>query len=146
MQQDAGITAVAHAIQLAVAPVFLLSGVGAMLAVLTNRLSRIIDRSRVLETQLATRPPEAGAGMHTELQTLSRRAKLISHAITFCTITALLVCAVIASMFVGAFVRFDTAVLVALLFVAAMLALFVGLLSFIREIFIATANLRIGPH
>jgi uncharacterized protein DUF2721 len=47
---------------------------------------------------------------------------------------------------VGAFVRFDTAVLVALLFVAAMLALFVGLLSFIREIFIATANLRIGPH
>jgi len=146
MQQDAGITAVAHAIQLAVAPVFLLSGVGAMLAVLTNRLSRIIDRSRVLETQLATSPPEAGAGMHAELQTLSRRAKLISHAITFCTITALLVCAVIASMFVGAFVRFDTAVLVALLFVAAMLALFVGLLSFIREIFIATANLRIGPH
>jgi uncharacterized protein DUF2721 len=146
MQQDAGITAVAHAIQLAVAPVFLLSGVGAMLAVLTNRLSRIIDRSRVLETQLPASPPEAGAGMHTELQTLSRRAKLISHAITFCTITALLVCAVIATMFVGAFIRFDTAVLVALLFVAAMLALFVGLLSFIREIFIATANLRIGPH
>jgi hypothetical protein len=146
MQEDAGITAVAHAIQLAVAPVFLLSGVGAMLAVLTNRLSRVIDRSRVLETQLATNPPEAGAGIPTELQTLSRRAQLISHAITFCTITALLVCAVIATMFVGAFVRFDTAVLVALLFVAAMLALFIGLLSFIREIFIATANLRIGPH
>src|SRR5690349_24694544 len=105
MQQDAGITAVAHAIQLAVAPVFLLSGVGAMLAVLTNRLSRIIDRSRVLETQLATSPPEVGAGMHTELQTLSRRAKLISHAITFCSITTPFVFAVISSMFVGALVR-----------------------------------------
>ncbi len=146
MQQDTGINAVAHAIQLAVAPVFLLSGVGAILAVLTNRLARVIDRSRALDTQLATSPPQATAGIRAQLEALSRRAQLISRAITCCTITALLVCAVIATLFVGAFASFDASVPVALLFVAAMVALFAGLLSFLREILIATANLRIGPH
>jgi len=144
VQPDAGISAVAHAIQLAVAPVFLLSGVGALLAVLTSRLARVIDRSRALDTQLATASPDATA-VRGQLQTLSRRAKLISRAIALCTITALLVCAVIATLFLGAFARFDVSVPVALLFVAAMIALFVGLLAFLREIFLATANLRIGP-
>ena len=83
---------------------------------------------------------------HAELQTLARRAKLISRAIAWCTISALLVCAVIATLFGGAFARFDASVPVALLFVAAMVALFGGLLAFLREIFLATANLRIDPH
>ena len=146
MQQSPGITGVAHAIQLAVAPVFLLSGIGAMLAVLTSRLSRIIDRGRTLETQLPARPPDAAARVRAELATLSRRAQLISRAITLCTVTAMLVCTVIATLFLGAFASFDASMPVALFFVAAMVAFFAGLLFFLREIFIATANLRIGPH
>ena len=146
VQQSSGITAVAHAIQLAVAPVFLLSGIGAMLAVLTNRLSRIIDRARTLEERLATSPPDLAAQIHAQLAALARRAQLISRAITLCTITALLVCAVIATLFLGAFARFDTSVPVAMFFVAAMVTFFAGLLFFLREIFVATANLRIGPH
>jgi len=146
VQQSPGITGVAHAIQLAVAPVFLLSGIGAVLAVLTNRLSRIIDRGRTLEAQLAATSPDRAARLHAELSTLSRRAQLIGRAITLCTVTALLVCTVIATLFLGAFARFDASVPVALFFVAAMVAFFAGLLFFLREIFIATANLRIGPH
>jgi hypothetical protein len=146
MQHDVGINAVAHAIQLAVAPVFLLSGIGAMLAVLTNRLSRIIDRARLLETQLTTRAPEAAASLHAELKALARRARHISHAIILCTVTALLVCTVIATLFVGAFGGFDASVPVALLFVVAMVAFIAGLVSFLREISIATARLRIGPY
>lgn len=146
MQQDTTITAVAHTIQLAVAPVFLLSGVGAMLAVLTSRVARVVDRARTLEARLPGSAADAATALHAELFALSRRAKLISHAITYCTVTALLVCAVIVTMFVGASAHVNVARLVALLFVAAMLALFLGLLSFLREIFIATANLRIGPH
>ena len=146
VQQSPGFTAVAHAIQLAVAPVFLLSGIGAMLAVLTNRLARIIDRARTLEGQLAASPPDAAAHIHAQLAALARRAQLISRAITLCTITALLVCAVIATLFLGAFARFDTSVPVAMFFVAAMVTFFAGLLFFLREIFVATANLRIGPH
>ncbi|HUL02785.1 MAG TPA: DUF2721 domain-containing protein [Gemmatimonadales bacterium] len=146
MQHDTAVAAVAHTIQLAVAPVFLLSGVGGMLAVLTSRLARVVDRSRGLQTQLPATAPEAVAGIHEQLHTMARRANLISHAIAYCTVTALLVCAVIVVLFVGAFVQFDASVPVALLFVAAMIALFIGLLSFLREIFIATANLRIRPQ
>jgi hypothetical protein len=135
---------VAHAIQLAVAPVFLLSGIGAILVVMTNRLGRIIDRARVLEDRLAGASPEFRAPLHADLATLSRRAKLISCAITLCTVTALLVCTVIAMLFLSAFLRFDASVPVALLFIAAMLAFF--LLWFLREIYVATVNLRIGTR
>ena len=145
MPPDTGITAVAHAIQLAVAPVFLLSGVAGLLAVLTNRLARVIDRSRALAAPIATYAPDA-AVVRGERQTLARRAKFISRAIALCTISALLICAVIATLFVGAFARFDASVPVALLFVAAMVALFVGLLAFLREVLLATANLRSDPH
>jgi Protein of unknown function (DUF2721) len=138
--------AVAHAIQLAVAPVFLLSGIGAILMVMTNRLGRIIDRARVLEDRLDSASQEARAALHADLATLSRRAKLISCAITLCTATALLVCTVIAVLFLSAFLRFDLSIPVALLFIAAMLAFFLGLLWFLREIYVATVNLRIGPR
>jgi hypothetical protein len=84
--------------------------------------------------------------LHAELTTLARRARHISHAIILCTVTALLVCAVIATLFVGAFGGFDASVPVALLFVAAMIAFIAGLLFFLREISIATARLRIGPY
>lgn len=146
MQQDITFVAVAHAIQLAVAPVFLLSGVGAVLVVLTNRLGRVIDRGRTLENRLPASLPDAVGVIHAEMKLLSNRACLIGRAITLCTITALFVCAVIATLFLGAFARFNASVPVALLFVAAMLAFFCGLLVFLREIFIATAALRIGPH
>ena len=138
--------AVAHAIQLAVAPVFLLTGIGAILAVMTNRLGRIIDRARVLECRLDSASAELHPALRADLTTLSRRAKLISRAITLCTATALLVCTVIAVLFLSAFLRFDLSIPVALLFIAAMLAFFLGLLWFLREIYVATVNLRIGPR
>jgi len=77
---------------------------------------------------------------------LSRRAKLIGRAVTLCTTTALLVCTVIAVLFLSAFLRFDAPIPVALLFIAAMLCFFLGLLWFLREIYLATMNLRIGPR
>jgi hypothetical protein len=138
--------AVANAIQLAVAPVFLRSGIGAILMVMTNRLGRIIDRARVLEERLDNASKELHPALRTDLATLSRRAKLISCAITLCTATALPVCTVIAVLFLSAFLRFDLSIPVALLFIAAMLAFFLGLLWFLREIYVATMNLRIGPR
>jgi Na+/melibiose symporter-like transporter len=144
MQGDFGVAAVAHVISLAVAPVFLLSGIGAMLAVMTQRLARVIDRARKLEARLEQNPQEEET-LHKQFRTLSRRAKLVGRAITLCTITALLVCAVIAILFLGATMGFDASFPVAILFVVAMLSFFIGLLIFLREIMVATANLRIGP-
>lgn len=146
MHEVSNIGAVAHVIQLAVAPVFLLTAIGTLLSVMTNRLGRIIDRARLLETRLESALPESVAGMHSQLATLSRRAKLINRAITFSTAAALLVCTVIAILFLGDFLNCTITLPVALLFITAMLSLVLALLSFLREIFVATVNLRIGPH
>jgi hypothetical protein len=150
MPEDSSVTAIAHVIQMAVAPVFLLSGIGAMLAVMTNRLSRVVDRARVLEAAyLARSEDDPAEAIAEELHALTRRARLISRSITLCTVTALLVCAVIAVLFLGAFLGLGTSATantVALLFVAAMAAFFLGLLLFLREIFVAQASLRIGLH
>lgn len=141
MLQEPSIAAVAHVIQLAVAPVFLLTGIGAMLSVMTSRMGRIVDRARWLETGPAATPVEEQEFM-TELQRLSHRARLISISISLCTLTALLVSAVIAILFLGAFLVFDASMVVALLFVAAMLAFIVALICFLREVFIAIRGLR----
>ncbi len=136
---------VAHAIQLAVAPVFLLTGIGAMLSVMTNRLGRVIDRARFLEHKLETAAGAENDAIRSHLRTLAYRAKLIGRAINLCTTTALLVCSVIALLFIGAFLGLDPSIPVALLFIAAMAALVAGLLWFLREIFVATSSLHIGP-
>jgi hypothetical protein len=137
--------AVAHVIQLSVAPVFLLTAIGTMLSVMINRLGRVIDRARVLEARLETAHPETLPKLHAYLATLSRRADLIGLAITFCTSTAVLVCTVIALLFIGDYLRYDMSLPVALLFILAMLLLVTGLIYFLREIFIAKASLHIGP-
>jgi hypothetical protein len=147
MEQDTVITAVAHVIQLAVAPVFLLSGIGAMLSVMTSRLGRVVDRARVLNERIVQSGKEPSSMVVAELNALSRRARLISHSITLCTITALLICVVIGVLFLSAFLnlgKFDTATVVAILFITAMLAFFFGLLTFLREILLATATVRVG--
>jgi hypothetical protein len=146
MSEHAAITNVGQVIQLAVAPVFLLSGIAGMLAVMTNRLGRVIDRARQVEGLLpATSGPEL-TFLHAELGDLSRRAKLTYAAIALSTVTALCVSAVVATLFLGAFFEFNARVPVALLFVAGMTTFFTALLCFLREVFIATAGLRIGPR
>ena len=130
---------IGHVIQLAVAPVFLLSGVGITLTVLTNRLARIVDRARVLEA----RPPEEKRARE-DLANLSRRASLVNRALTLCTICALLICLVIVSLFVSPMFHLDLSGVIAFLFIGAMAAYIGGLVTFLREIFVATASLRIG--
>lgn len=137
---------VAYFIQLSVAPVFLLTGVGAILGVLTNRLSRIIDRARALENLYATeQEPERKRIQHASLRLLSRRARLIGWSISLCTSCALFVCTIIMLLFLEALFATYFRGVVPVLFIIAMLALIVGLLLFLREIYLATAALRIGP-
>jgi hypothetical protein len=141
---ESHLSLVAKTIQLSVAPVFLLTAIGTMLAVLTGRLNRIVDRARILEERLTSEPKDEQAEIHSELSVLSRRSTLINRAITLGTICALLICLVIASMFTGVFLLIDLADEVVFLFVVAMLAFLGALVEFLREIFIAVSNLRIG--
>lgn len=140
---ESAITSVAHVIELAVAPAFVLTGIGSMLGVMTARLSRVIDRAREVEAPGFNGAVGAG-GIDQEIKILSRRARLIGLSIGLCTLAALLIASVIAALFLGAFVSFNAPVTVASLFIAAMLSMVAALLLFLREVFLATASLRIG--
>ena len=124
------LTTVSHVIQLAVAPVFLLTGVGAILSVLTGRLGRLVDRYRALaETQKPLLPKQAR-----ELKVLTVRAVWVHWAITLCTVSALFVAIVIGALFVGAVVDINPSRAVSILFILAMTSLIIGLGCFLREI------------
>lgn len=146
MLPDADVSTVAHIIQLAVAPVFLITGVGSILAVLVNRLARIVDRARRIEERLPNTPATERAPLRVELRRLAKRARLIHWAITLCITCALLVCAVVAALFIGDFITLDMAELIAALFVTAMSLLIVALLCFLREIYLAVVGLQIGMN
>lgn len=138
------ISTVAEVIQLAVAPVFLLSGVGIMLTVLTGRLARVVERARVVEVAARSAAPTDYPVHQQQLNVLGKRARLMNRAITLCTICALLVAFVVVALFVGAFVDFDLSTTIALMFIVAMLSFIAALLCFLREVFLAISALRIG--
>jgi hypothetical protein len=139
------VASIAHSIQLSVAPVFLLSGIGVLLGVLTNRLVRVVDRARAFEEKFATAPGDEADVLRRRLKVLAKRARLINGSITLATISALLVAIVVALLFASAFVRFSLALPVAVLFVGSMFALVGALLAFLVEVRIATLTVRIGP-
>lgn len=140
---------IAHAIQLSLAPVFLLSGIGVLLTMLTNRLARVVDRARPMEERLAqaekASDPVLGADMKDRLKVLARRARLLNRAIALSTLSALATAIVVQLVFASAFVHFSLATPVALLFIFAMIALAAALVAFLIEVQVATRALRIGP-
>lgn len=134
---------VGQAIQLALAPVFLLTGVAGILNVMAGRLARIIDRGRQLTEGSAQATGLLAEAQLDELSSLERRRHLASAAITSCTLSALLVCMVIAALFLEVLLRLEFRWLVGLLFTGATLALVVGLAYFLREVHLATQTVRI---
>ena len=137
---------ISHAIQLAIAPVFLLTGVAGLLGVMANRLARVIDRARGFEEKWASLDEPARAAARMESEHLRRRFHWASWAINFCTAAAFIVCLVIVTLFVEEFFGRNFRSLAGLLFVAAMVSLIGGLACFLREVYLATHTVRIGPH
>ena len=131
-------------IQLAVAPVFLLSGIGIVLTVLTNRLARVVDRARRLEEAARDASGEVLEERRRELVVMADRARLMNRAITLSTCSALLVAVVVVLLFLAALLAFNATVPIAGLFILAMLALIGALVLFLREVFLAIRALKIG--
>ena len=136
---------IAHAIQLAIAPVFLLTGIAALLGVMATRLARVIDRGRELEAGWRDLDEQARLRVRAELSSLERRRKLASWSINFCTAAAPLVCFVIAVLFVDEFFAKDLRWAEGVLFVLAMVAVIGGLTSFLREVYLATHSMSLDP-
>jgi hypothetical protein len=130
-----------HIIQLSVAPVFLLAGIGAFINVLAVRLGRIFDRSRILETMLKSTDSTQKTEIMAELQALERRSKLAYIGIMLDIFAALFVCLLIAIAFTEHFFGFESRSIIGALFIASMLALIGGLIAFLREVFVAVKSL-----
>jgi hypothetical protein len=139
------VPAIASVIQLAVAPVFMLTAVGTIIGALSNRLGRAVDRRRVLENMLAALKGDEAASAHAELAVIAQRVRLVYLAILCAVFSALFICLLIAGAFVGAFVAVDLSGTLALLFVLGIFALVACLLVFLREIFIAVNTPRHVP-
>ena len=139
----ANINDVTQAIQLALGPVFLLTGIAGMLNVMAGRLARIIDRGRELTEGKSAQALTDLQWVKVEQASLERRRNLASAAITACTFAALLVCTVVAMLFVEVMLNAPLKWLVGVLFTGATLALVVGLAMFLREVHLATQTVRI---
>mgnify|MGYP001566372068 CR=1 FL=1 len=133
---------VAQLIQLAVAPIFLLTALATTLLVLAGRLARIVDRGRALE--LRTTP--GGSPHRDELLMLERRAHIIYRALFLGVAAALCVCLLMTLAFAGEIFQFNPARAVALLFMAALFAYTGALICLLREVFLAVGSFRLGIH
>ncbi|MCB1940029.1 MAG: DUF2721 domain-containing protein [Rhodocyclaceae bacterium] len=132
------LTDLSHAIQLAVAPVFLLTALATLINAMSGRLARVVDRRRVVRRRLQEQAaPDQKDSLERELGLLARRGTQIYQAIFCQVLSALLVCLVVAGAFVGTLVRIDLTTAIATLFILAMLAMIGGLGLFLREVYIA---------
>jgi hypothetical protein len=151
MGPDNQLADIARTIQLAVAPVFLLTALGTIIGVLTTRLSRVVDRTRVLTARIASTagstdvlrtslPPQQ------ELEILWRRRNLVNRAITCATIAALLVCLLVLLAFLGFMLDRNFSKVIAMLFITAMTMFIAALMFFLREIIVTVSSMPTPRH
>ena len=134
---------VAQVIQLAVAPVFLLAGIGAFLNVTAGRLSRIVDRARTIEPELLAARGSEHDRLQAEIRTLDRRMALVSQAIFSSVLAAVLICAVVVLLFAAGLTGAHMGTAIALLFIAAMIAVGWGFAVFLFETRVGSRSVRI---
>ena len=134
---------IAHTIQIALAPSFLLTAIGAILALLTGRLGRVVDRSRWIEANYAPKGDPRHDFQLQQLRLIDLRMKYSNRALVLCTLSAMMVCVVIAGLFTSALFDWALGRLVAMAFIIAMILLIVGLVYFLYEVRTAIHATRI---
>lgn len=140
---ETAVSEVAEIIQLALAPVFLLAGIGAFLNVCVGRLSRIVDRARDLEPKILGSRGAEHDRLQKELRVLDRRVAMVSRAIWLSVLSAVLTCAVVILLFAGSLMRAQFGTTIALLFIGSMIALGIGFAVFLIETRVASRAVRI---
>jgi len=130
-------------IQAATAPVILISGLGLLLLTMTNRMGRIIDRTRIYASHLRQAAPAERRNLEEQLEMTWRRAKIVRAALTLATSSMLSSSALVITVFAGATLHLDLSLLIIIFFLAAMVFLVGSLISFLRDIFVSLVALRI---
>ncbi len=142
MEPLTSIASIAQEIQLSVAPVFLLTGIAGMLAVLSGRLGRVIDRARAVQAAATSADDRHAAKTRRDSLVLRRRIWLIQWAIRLYVCAALIICLVIVALFIGDYVAPDLSLIIASLFILTMFLMVVGLFFFLHEMGLATRQIE----
>lgn len=133
-------------IQLSITPVILLSGVGGLMITLTNRMARVVDRTRALAGQVreaATDSSGERTHLESQLEILWRRARLVQRAVMCAGLSMLLACVLVMVIFVDAVMVREFAIEMVVIFVASIFFLIAALLAFLRDIVIALRALKL---
>lgn len=138
-----GLTHLAQIIQLAVAPVFLLAGLGAFLNVCASRLARIVDRTRHLEPRILASRGDEHERLLGEMRLLDRRTRVVTSAIFTTVLAALLISAVVILMFVAFLTGWRLGIATAWLFIIAMFSTGCGFAIFLHETLLGTHSIRV---
>ncbi len=140
------LTHLAQIIQLAVAPVFLLAGIGAFLNVCAGRLARIVDRARALEPRILASRGSEHDRLIGEVRLLDRRIRVVNAAIFTTVLAALIISAVVVLLFVAFLTGYRIGTAVALLFIAAMIFTALSFAIFLYETRLGTRSVRVRSH
>jgi hypothetical protein len=130
-------------IQLAITPVILISGMGALMLTLTNRMGRIVDRTRVLAGQVRAAPAVDRGHLESQLTIMWQRAQLVRRAVTFNGLSMLVACLLVVAIFAGAMLGRDLGPLLLVLFGGSILLVIAALVAFLRDIFVSLHALRL---
>lgn len=135
---------VTHGIQLAIAPVFLLTAVSGLISAVVGRLARIIDRARSLEQRLENGEVQPGRaeGVYAELRQLRRRGRLVNGAIALLTLCSLLIGVTIILLFLGETVELPSLIIASVCFLAGVVCFLLALICFLTETLQATSVLK----
>ncbi len=142
---DSDVSSIYHAIQLSVAPVFLLTGIAGLLGVMTSRLARAVDHIRELDRHWKSTDEAPTSEDLLELTLFRRRALLANNAIAACTAGGFLVCLVIATLFIDAFLGTHLRWFAGIAYFLSTIALILGLALFQGEIYFAAHTLSKQP-
>jgi hypothetical protein len=130
-------------IQLAISPMILMTGVGGLMLTLTNRMGRIVDRTRSLAEKVRSAVPEERAHFDSQLEILWSRAKMIRQAVTFAGLAMLLACLLVVVIFIDASVQREFGLELVVTFLASVLCLIAALVNFLRDIWVSLHALRL---
>ena len=130
-------------IQLAITPVILISGMGALMITLTNRMARIVDRTRVVAESMSAALPEDRRHLESQLDIMWRRALLIRRAVTTNGLSMLLSCLMVVAIFISAMLGWRLHIVMLGLFSASILLLIASLVDFLRDIFVSLHALHL---
>ena len=130
-------------LQTSIGPMILISGLGLLLLTMTNRLGRIIDRSRSLLDDLESNPESYVLRINKEVAILWKRARYIRVAILLACMTCFGASLLIIMLFLSALVNIDLPMVLSAVFIGSMLCLSTSLLFFFMDVNMNLAAFRI---